>query len=105
MERTYIDGETFNKAVFKEKQLVKGDYEDCSFTDCDLSNADLSGINFIECEFEGCNLSTVKLIETAFKGVKFKDCKLLGLSFDHCSEFMFSVNFSNCILIFPPSTR
>lgn len=39
-----------------------------------------------------------KLGSTSFRDVRFKDCKLLGLRFDHCSDFLFSVSFENCML-------
>jgi uncharacterized protein YjbI with pentapeptide repeats len=38
------------------------------------------------------------LNNTAFREVFFKDCKLLGLRFENCNEFLFSVKFENCIL-------
>ena len=39
-----------------------------------------------------------KLVKTALREAKFKDCKLLGLHFDDCSDFLFEVDFENCIL-------
>jgi fluoroquinolone resistance protein len=39
-----------------------------------------------------------KLEKTALKGIQFKDCKLLGVHFENCDEFLFAVNFENCIL-------
>jgi fluoroquinolone resistance protein len=39
-----------------------------------------------------------KLTKTAFKDIKFKTCKLLGLHFSDCSDFLFSVDFDDCIL-------
>src|SRR3954465_7093293 len=93
MERTYTEEITFEKKDFSENPLEKGDYENCTFINCDFSNSDLSHISFVECQFTGSNLSMVTLIKTVFKDIKFKDCKLLGLSFDNCSDFLFSVDF------------
>ncbi|HEX8279190.1 MAG TPA: pentapeptide repeat-containing protein, partial [Segetibacter sp.] len=98
MERTYFEDKAYDKIDFTKELLPGGEYDNCTFNSCDFSNADLSNISFSECEFAGCNLSMVKLVKTAFKDVKFKDCKLLGLAFDHCSDFLFSVGFDNCIL-------
>jgi uncharacterized protein YjbI with pentapeptide repeats len=41
-----------------------------------------------------------KILDTAFKTVKFTDCKLMGLRFEECNDFLFSVSFSNCQLNF-----
>lgn len=55
-------------------------------------------MNFSGCEFSSCNMSLADLTKTAFQDIKFKDCKLLGLHFDNCSEFRFTVEFDNCVL-------
>jgi uncharacterized protein YjbI with pentapeptide repeats len=98
MEKDYIVDKKFEKINYTEKPLRKADYEGCQFINCDLSNSDLSGINFTECNFTGCNLSSAKLIQTTFGDVQFKDCKLLGLHFENCNEFVFAIEFENCIL-------
>jgi uncharacterized protein YjbI with pentapeptide repeats len=78
--------------------LPKGDYENCTFLNCDFNAGNLSGINFINCEFKHCNLSLAKLNQSSFRNVKFESCKLLGLHFEHCNDFLFEVNFENCML-------
>lgn len=40
----------------------------------------------------------VKLNKTVLNDTRFKDCKLLGVNFEHCSAFTFSVGFDNCLL-------
>ena len=30
--------------------------------------------------------------------VQFENCKLLGLHFEYCNDFLFEVNFQNCLL-------
>jgi fluoroquinolone resistance protein len=40
----------------------------------------------------------VKLSKTAMKDVKFRGCKMLGLHFEDCKDFLFAVDFDNCIL-------
>jgi uncharacterized protein YjbI with pentapeptide repeats len=36
--------------------------------------------------------------KAAMRNVSFIDCKLLGLHFEYCNSFSFSVTFQNCIL-------
>jgi len=97
-EMLYTEDKTFDKADFTEMFLAKGEYENCRFVNCNFSNSDLSDIKFLDCEFTGCNLSLVKLVKTGFGEVKFKDCKMLGLRFDTCNKFGFSIQVDNCNL-------
>lgn len=96
--KNFIEDKTFAKTDYSKSPLQIGDYENCIFSDCNFANADLSDINFYECRFISCNVSMAKLMKTAFRDVQFKDCKLLGLHFQNCSDFLFSVSFENCIL-------
>ena len=89
---------TFEKNDYTTKALAKGEYDCCIFANCDFSNSDLSEIKFLECEFMNCNLSNAKINDTSFQDVKFKNCKMLGLQFDTCNDFAFSVNFDSCQL-------
>jgi uncharacterized protein YjbI with pentapeptide repeats len=38
------------------------------------------------------------LLGTSLKTVHFKDCKLLGIQFNTCNDFLFSVSFQDCVL-------
>jgi len=96
MENFY--DQTFDKRDFKANLLQKGEYESCTFKNCDLSEADLGDIRFIDCSFINCNLSLAKFKKTSFQDVKFKDCKMLGLRFEHCEPFNLSFSFDNCQL-------
>jgi uncharacterized protein YjbI with pentapeptide repeats len=40
----------------------------------------------------------VNIKHTVFNDVDFSNCKLLGLQFNHCSDFLFSVAFKTCNL-------
>ena len=95
---TDLANKIFDRIDFKKKPLLKGDYENCKFNNCDLADTDLSEIKFIECEFTNCNLSLVKLSKTVFRDVQFITCKMLGLPFSDCSEFGLSFSFDNCNL-------
>ncbi len=94
----YILDKTFDKIYLKEQPLTKGDYEHCTFNNCDLSNADLSGFSFAECTFSECNLSLLKLENTAFRDVRFIGCKMLGLQFGKCNPFSLTFGFERCQL-------
>lgn len=98
MELIYTSDKSFSKEHFSRQPLEKGEYDNCTFLHCDFSNSTLAGSVFINCEFIHCNLSLCKLQKTAFQNVFFKDSKLLGLRFDHCHSFGFSVRFEHCLL-------
>lgn len=89
---------THGQVIEKINSLPKGEYENCRLVSCDFSEQELSGYKFIQCEFSGCNLSMAKLKNSAWQEVTFKDCKLLGLKFDTCNPFGFTVNMDNCLL-------
>lgn len=40
----------------------------------------------------------VQLHATGLKSVSFVNCKLLGIHFHHCTDFLFAVDFQDCIL-------
>lgn len=98
MDTHYIEDKTFDKKDFSVTALQKGTYENCQFINCNFSNATLSYLSFTDCQFTGCNLSMAKTTKTAFTDVLFKDCKLLGVHFDDCNDFLFTVSFENCML-------
>lgn len=98
MTPEYIEDITFEKINFTLNPVTKGEYEQCRFINCDLSDSDLSEIRFLDCEFESCNLSLANLNKTAFQNVKFSNCKMLGLHFENCNDFGFSVSYINCNL-------
>lgn len=100
MERLFIADKTFDKQDFSPTPLQKGDYECCSFVNCNFEKVDIGGINFTECEFTGCNISMANISKTSFKDVTFKNCKMLGLHFNSCNSIIFSVIFDTCILNF-----
>ena len=94
----YVEEKTFNKVDFTSKALEKGEYDNCTFKECDFSNSDLSDVKFLECKFDNCNLSMTKLINTSLCDVRFKNCKMLGMHFENCNEFGFSIHLEDCNL-------
>jgi uncharacterized protein YjbI with pentapeptide repeats len=98
MEEMYKDGEDYHHVDFKEVPLMKGEYENCSFTACNFFEADLSGIIFSDCKFSGCDLSMAVVSEAAFRDIAFENCKMLGIRFDEGNQFGLAFRFEGCIL-------
>jgi len=98
MDKTYVEEQDFLKIDFSRQALTVGEYDHCTFVNCTFNNCDLSNIIFADCQFEDCDLSLAKVSNTVFRDVKFKQCKLLGLHFENCNEFLFSVDFEGCQL-------
>jgi fluoroquinolone resistance protein len=98
MEKVYIEDQDFEKIDYTTTLLRKGEYENCHFINCNFSNTDLSSCDFSECRFTNCNVSMAKLVKAGLKDVHFKDCKLLGLHFDTCNDFLFTISFDNCVI-------
>jgi uncharacterized protein YjbI with pentapeptide repeats len=98
MSIIYTEGKIFEKQDYTLNSLPKGDYENCTFISCDFSSSNLTGVNFLNCEFKHCNFSLAKLNQASFRNIQFGNCKLLGLHFEYCNDFLFEVNFENCLL-------
>ena len=98
MENLLHTHKTFEKVSFIDKRVNNREFEDCVFKNCDFSNSDFSNNTFMDCEFIDCNLSMTQLVGTSLKTVDFRNCKLLGILFNSCNDFLFSVNFQDCVL-------
>lgn len=81
-----------------ESDILEEEYEGETFERRSFAEMDLSGIKFIDCEFVSCNLSMASLTGASLRDVKFSGCKMLGLRFDSCNDFGFSVSFEECVL-------
>jgi uncharacterized protein YjbI with pentapeptide repeats len=90
--------------ALKNEDFTKGfpsrEFEYCRFQHCVFTATDLSHFRFVECTFDDCDFSNAKLTKTTLNGIYFVNCKLLGLHFEDCNEFLFSVSFENCLLDF-----
>ncbi|HMI05991.1 MAG TPA: pentapeptide repeat-containing protein [Flavobacterium sp.] len=89
---------TFEKVVQFGQKISNREFDGCIFKNCDFSNTIFMECVFIDCEFIDCNLAMAKLPATSLKTVLFKECKLLGIRFDECENFLFKVDFRDCIL-------
>jgi len=93
MEDEMISGVNYQKNKFEIRA-----YESCVFSNCDFSKVNLSTTKFIDCDFNDCNFSEVIINDTFFQDVNFTACKMMGLHFENCNDFGFSVGFDRCIL-------
>ena len=75
MEEQFIEDFMFKKKDFSENALDKGEYELCTFINCNFSNSNLSQIRFIDCKFYECNLSTANIFQTGFQNALLKNVK------------------------------
>lgn len=98
ISKKFFDDKDFQGVDFRKEAWQLGDYEACTFVDCNLSGLDLSESRFIDCTFKGCDLSNAKILETSFQDVFMLSSKCLGLMFDMCSGFSFSITFDHCQL-------
>jgi uncharacterized protein YjbI with pentapeptide repeats len=87
------------KHYLKVESLEKGVFERCVFENCNFSEQDVSGSKFSDCSFIACNLSLMSMNLTSFQQVSFVDCKMLGLRFDFCNPFGFSISTERCQLM------
>jgi fluoroquinolone resistance protein len=96
--QTIIEDEEFVGIDFTLKAFGPITYENCVFKKCHFLGVDLSQFHFEESEFEQCDLSLAKLNATALRGISFKQCKMMGLHFEDCNDFRFSLSFQSCTL-------
>lgn len=95
-----IQDQVLKSQDYTTTPLPMGEYENCSFENCNFSASKLSGVIFSECEFINCDLTTAEVRNTGFKEVHFDNCKLLGINFGTCSKFLLSFRFQDCLLNF-----
>ena len=100
MTDNYFDSEIFSKVDYRQQNIHKGEYDNCTFKYCNFENVHVTNIQFIECEFIECNFSNAIVKNTAFKDVQFVNCKLMGVKFNECDPFLLQLNFKDCQLNF-----
>ena len=92
------ENKIFDNILYADKTVKHQAFEACTFNTCDLSNSDFSHSNFTDCKFIDCNLSMVRLNSSSLRNVSFERCKILGVNFGDCNDFLFSVDFQDCVL-------
>ena len=98
MNEKFFEQELYTKEDYAEKPLRVGEYDHCTFRDCNFAGSDISGCLFIDCSFRGCNLSNLKVTNASFQETRFQECKMLGFRFDECEQLGMTVRFDNCQL-------
>lgn len=98
MSLPYFTEMTFEAHASEVAKLEKGEYDQCTFIRLDLSGADLKQYIFSDCTFKECNLSLSNITAASFRQIKFVACKMLGIRWENCNPFLFSVFFDQCIL-------
>ena len=94
----FFDGETYSKIDFTNTKIKKGEYDNCTFLNCNFEGIHASNIQFVECEFTDCNFSNTIVTNTAFKDVSFVNCKMIGVKFNECDSFLLQFSFKDCQL-------
>ncbi|RQO31240.1 hypothetical protein DBR32_04525 [Taibaiella sp. KBW10] len=94
----YYSDTVFENQHYTASPLPFGEYEGCTFQNCDFGKANLSMYKFIDCTFSGCNLSMVLTGKTVWNNIRFKDCKMLGLHFESASPIGMVIQFDHCVL-------
>lgn len=76
--------------------MARGNYENCTFVNCNLSHVNLGNFGFTECKFLDCDLSMAHIKQATFNDIGFERCKMLGMRFDLCNDFLLSFQFKEC---------
>ncbi|MBZ9632462.1 pentapeptide repeat-containing protein [Salegentibacter sp. LM13S] len=92
-----IEEQDFNNINFLDHSFANS-YESCQFKNCNFSAGNLKCVLFIDCEFNECDLGNVNFDHTSFQNCNFKSCKMIGLHFNNCEPFAFSISLNDCIL-------
>lgn len=92
----YTEDTIFEDRDIDENPLPAGEYEACTFKNCNFSGVDLSGYAFIDCIVVDSDWSLAKLTRTVLRDLRFNGCKLMGLHFADCAAISFSAD--NCLI-------
>ncbi|MEJ5994687.1 pentapeptide repeat-containing protein [Pedobacter sp. Du54] len=97
-ESIYYVNQIFEKSIFPLKGTKDTQFEGCNFKNYDFTGINFSSCNFANTTFEDCNFSMIKFGYVGLDNVHFVGCKMVGSDFSTVKDFLFHVNFSNCIL-------
>lgn len=88
--------ETFAELNLKAEQIRGVEFDDCTFTGCDLSEVKFTQCRFIECRFINCEMNVVHFSGSRFEETLFKACKVTGVDWTvlDYSEFIKEAPFS-----------
>lgn len=93
-----IEDKLFERIDYSGKKLSTEVYENCQFVNCNFYKTNLVDITFRECRFVDCDFSLSSMKNTTLSDIHFVGCKLVGVQFDDCNPFLFSIDFESCVL-------
>ncbi|MEO0571905.1 MAG: pentapeptide repeat-containing protein [Bacteroidota bacterium] len=96
--RDFFADKKWVKKDYRDHRLPKGDYENCTFEDCQFQEGFLDNQHFVECQFLDCDLTNTNIAHTQFNDVVFEGCKLVGIRFETCDPLLSSFQFKGCNL-------
>ncbi|MDQ7948789.1 MAG: pentapeptide repeat-containing protein [Pedobacter sp.] len=97
MQRIDYTDQVF-EGYFPEIGTKESQFDGCTFKNCDLTAVSFFGCDFLNCSFLNCNLSMVKFANNGFDQVHFAHCKMMGVDFSPAKDFLFHIDFTDCIL-------
>ena len=77
--------ESFENLDFSGTEIIKIEFEDCTFSRCDFSHTSFKKCKFDNCHFSHCNLSLMQVLDSQFSGVVFEVCKIIGVDWTKAS--------------------
>lgn len=89
---------TMLNGIDYRKEKLQAEYADTIFDHCDFSELALGDVQFENCTFTACNLSLCKCRGTSWSNVRFESCKMTGINFSDANRFTFRVSFKECQL-------
>ena len=87
MVNAYIEGKFFEGITFPTLEIIKGEYENCHFTNCKFLNSNLSEFNFIEkADFQTAYNYSIDPDINRIRKAKFSMAGIIGLLDKHDIE-------------------
>lgn len=94
----------FKSVVYKNKRLIRREFESCVFDRCSLQESQFFHCKFSNCRFVNCNLTMFNVEGSSFKEVKFEKCKVAGVNWTLAKWSKFipdaAIAFEDCVLNF-----
>lgn len=95
-------GRRFSGLELAESRHEGIEFEECHFTQCDLSGAQFRRCTFVNCTLTGCNLSMVDFAWSTLFDATFTECKLVGVDWTRLTwapyHRDFGLRFQLCLL-------
>lgn len=89
---------TVLKDIDYKSEKLQDEYADTIFDHCDFSEQAFRDVQFENCTFTACNLSLCKCHGTSWSNVRFESCKMTGINFSDANRLTFRASFKDCQL-------